>query len=158
MSILMQNTRSQMCVCGMSSPLGCTPTVEQQRPGNFHSRAHTPWQLLGLGQTLEGDIIVTVGTCQVGQGRKIQVSRVSIEPNKCSNDIGRIGGGEGVAAFTESEVHWSRQETTGEFRGTVLQGKELSDARREGPCYADSTKGTVAGAWNSQMQGRRAGR
>lgn len=144
----------------MSSPLGCTPTLELQRPGNFHSRAHTLGQLLGLGQTLEGDIIVTVGTCQVGQGRKIQVSRVSIEPNKCSNDIGRIGGGgEGVAAFTESEVHWSRHETTGEFRGTVLQGKELSDARQEGPCYADnSTKGTVAGAWNSQMQGGRAGR
>lgn len=76
----------------MSSPLGCTPTLELQRPGNFHSRAHTLEQLLGLGQTLEGDIIVTVGTCQVGQGRKIQVSRVSIEPNKCSNDIGRIGG------------------------------------------------------------------
>lgn len=37
-----------------------------------------------------------VGTCQVGKGRKRQVSRVSSERNKCSNDIGRIEELQGV--------------------------------------------------------------
>lgn len=126
----------------MPSPLGRTPALELQRPGNFHSRAHIPWQLLGLGQTLEGDIIVMVGTCQVGKGRKRQVSRVSSECNKCSNDIGRIDESYRVGCVCDCcicRVRSPSEQVTLEMRPQVNLGeqcckkKELSDARLEGP-------------------------
>lgn len=93
------------------------------------------------GQTLEGVTIVRAATCLVGRGRKVQVHRVSGEPSSEATPLaeGRSGGGGGESRciYRVKEKSFGagepREETPGEFRGTVFQGKELSDSRWEGP-------------------------
>lgn len=117
-------------MCGVLSPLGCTPTLEPQRPGNFHSGAHTMASARG-GQTLEGVTIVRAATCLVGRGRKVQVHRVSGEPSSEATPQAeeRSGGaGEKVAAFTESKKSPSEQVSL-ERRPQVSLGGQCSKGR-----------------------------